>query len=701
MIIPLPNVLIDTIIGFNITLSVLLLMVGIYLRHPSDLSTFPSLILIGTSFRLAISIATTRSILTQAEAGQIIDTFGTFVVGGNIIVGLVIFLIITIVQFIVITKGSERVAEVAARFCLDAMPGKQMSIDAEVRAGTIEQEEGNKRRAKLDKDNQFFGAMDGAMKFVKGDAIAGLIITAVNLIGGIAVGMGIHQYSLGQSVQVYSLLTVGDGLVAQVPALFTSMCAAIIITRVSHSDNEDLGSEIASQLASDKRALYMAGAVIMGLGLIPGFPWVIFAVLSGSLVAIGFFWGQKTDGEDEETDAETSILEPESTAIAKTQGEGSVQDETETQILGLDNRDLPAQRPIVQSSRHVLCVGYKLYNMIESDNAIEVRDKLYRKWHKQAGVPFPAFFIKRDNSLGDMGVSIEFDAVPAAEFDIPEDSYLLICDPELKDLLPKEAEATSAQWTAQHGFWVPVEALDSLPEMENQAVPASYAVMEAAFNVAKRFKGQLFSRLEFGAFLQDVEKVDPVMVGDVGETLGIGAFTDVIRRLVDEGVPLRPARLPLESLHQYITKTKDYLTLVEAVRMAMRRQICYEIADDNGVIPTVVLEPAIEKAMRQAIQTVSLEDGNIDKSLSIDPKISEKILHKLYTLQTSRPDRNREIAVVVSPDIRRPLRNFLKVNNIHWPVLSYQEISAEVKAHPISMIRLKDTEVRSRQGRAA
>ena len=244
MIIPLRPVLIDGLITLNMALSILLLMVGIYIRNPSDFSTFPSVILIGTAFRLSLSIGTTRLILTDAEGGDIIETFGNFVVGGSIAVGFVIFLIITVVQFLVVTKGAERVAEVAARFALDAMPGKQMAIDADIKAGTISAEDGDRKRKHLNKESQFFGAMDGAMKFVKGDAIAGLIIIVINLIGGIAVGVLLHDMTIGDSAHLFTLLTIGDGLVAQIPALLMALCAGVVVTRATGPDNTDLGSDI-------------------------------------------------------------------------------------------------------------------------------------------------------------------------------------------------------------------------------------------------------------------------------------------------------------------------------------------------------------------------------------------------------------------------------------------------------------------------
>ncbi|EAQ24857.1 flagellar biosynthesis protein FlhA [Roseovarius sp. 217] len=277
MVIPLPTGLIDALLVISISLSVVLLMVAVYLKRPSDFSTFPSVILIATAFRLALSIATTRLILSEADAGQIIATFGEFVVRGSVVIGLVMFLIITVVQFVVVTKGAERVAEVAARFTLDAMPGKQMSIEADIRAGTLPQDEGALQRKALDKDSQFFGAMDGAMKFVKGDATAGLIIIFINLVGGIAVGTGVHGLSLGEAASVYSLLTIGDGLVAQIPALLMSICAGVIVTRVANEKPQDLGTDIAKELMSDARVPAAAAIVLLLFGFVPGFPFMVFA----------------------------------------------------------------------------------------------------------------------------------------------------------------------------------------------------------------------------------------------------------------------------------------------------------------------------------------------------------------------------------------------------------------------------------------
>ena len=286
MVIPLPTLVVDMLLAFNIGLSVLLLLTAFYLHTPVQFSTLPSVILIATVFRLSLSIAVTRLVLVQADAGGIIRTFGDFVVAGNVVVGLVIFLIITVVQFIVITKGAERVAEVAARFTLDAMPGKQMAIDADLRSGDIDQAAARGRRRTLERESQLYGAMDGAMKFVKGDAIAGLIIIAVNLLGGLAIGVLQHGMSLGDAAHTHSILTIGDGLVAQIPALFISITAGTVVTRVGGGEDDSLGGEIAAQISKDSRALWLAAGMTAVMGFVPGFPTVVFLLIAAGLALL-------------------------------------------------------------------------------------------------------------------------------------------------------------------------------------------------------------------------------------------------------------------------------------------------------------------------------------------------------------------------------------------------------------------------------
>lgn len=671
MIIPLPEILMDFLIGLNISLAVLLLMISIYLKHPSEFSTFPSIILYGTAFRLAISIATTRLILTEASAGEIINTFGNFVISGNIIVGLVIFLIITIVQFIVITKGSERVAEVAARFCLDAMPGKQMSIDVQVRSGALTEQQGIAKRAKLDKDNQFFGAMDGAMKFVKGDAMAGLIITAINLIGGISVGMLTHGFSIGQSLSVFSLLTIGDGLVAQIPALFMSLCAATLVTRVTDSESKDLGTEIFGQLSAYRKALIIAGTVVLGFALIPGFPWMVFVAFSGILYLSAYFMPDIGEDDQEET------------------GGQSVSEElitTEDEKAKIQTTD-PSLR---ESDRITLYVGSKLLAAMDRNQAYTYRDNLYKTWAKRSGIAFPVFLISANSTISPNSIRVDFDGVPAIKYDIPDDCSFFPASPDIQALLPKGTTETDVNWLGPRGVWVPNAAMEENEELRDLQIPLSNIIMEIPFRVAEQFAGQLFSRVELGYFLRDVEAKDGDLVNNLIESIGLAQLHNILRKLVEDGVPLSPPRVVLETLYHWEAKSKDPDLLIEAIRVAMHRQISHAIADEKGIMAIILLSAHTEKQIRNV--SLNAEDPT-DQGIMFPPQIAEQILTQFYSVATSGPDRGRQIAVVTPSDIRRIVRNFLVAHNIHYPVISYQEISHEVQPHPITMIKLNEDRV--------
>ncbi|MGI9498680.1 MAG: FHIPEP family type III secretion protein, partial [Geminicoccaceae bacterium] len=414
MILPLPTVVIDVLLATNIALTVLLMMVGIYLRDPVEFSTLPSVILISTVFRLSLSISTTRLILVQADAGKIVSTFGEFVISGNLIVGLVVFLIITVVQFVVITKGSERVAEVSARFTLDALPGRQMSIDADLRNGDIDQGEAKRRRQMLQKESQLYGAMDGAMKFVKGDAIAGLVIIAVNLLGGVMVGTLQHGMSLGEALQVFALLTVGDGLVAQIPALFMSITAGTIVTRVTTEETTNLGSDIAGQLVHNPRTLRLAAIVLFGLGLVPGFPTAIFWTIAALLGGTGILFYIRDKKQTEEEDARLA----------------------EEALKAVDS---PASLP----SQEVVGLGLSsdLFQVVEATGFDARLQRLRKALYDQLGLPFPEISVLRDDQLGKGRYQVKLDDVPMDDGALRMGMLLLCDEPDHLELADVPGEA--------------------------------------------------------------------------------------------------------------------------------------------------------------------------------------------------------------------------------------------------------------------
>jgi len=445
MILPLPTLLVDVLIGMNMTLSAVLLMVAMYLPTPLAFSSFPSVLLVTTLFRLGISIATTRLILLQGDAGSIIDTFGNFVVGGNLVVGLVVFLILTIVQFVVITKGAERVAEVAARFSLDAMPGKQMAIDGDMRAGTIDMDEAKRRRRAVEKESQLYGAMDGAMKFVKGDAIAGLIIVAVNLLGGILIGMLQRGMTAGKAMQTYSILSIGDGLISQIPALFISICAGIIVTRVQSDEGpSNVGKDIGSQIMAQPRALIIGGCIALGMGFIPGMPSFVFLLLGIPLIAMGIAMRprRQIDEKTGEITEVPALAASDSAARKPTRGDGT--DE------------------FVPTVPLILDVADNLRTALKADELNDELIKIRRALYFDLGVPFPGIQLRFNDRLDANTYHIVLTEVPVAQGMLRIDQVLVRESADKLSALGVDFEKDRAFLPGVESIWVATETAELL-----------------------------------------------------------------------------------------------------------------------------------------------------------------------------------------------------------------------------------------------
>lgn len=408
MVLPLPPLLLDILIAVNITISVVLLMMSVYIGSPLQFSVFPAVLLITTLFRLALSVSTTRMILLQADAGQIVNTFGSFVVGGNLVVGIIIFLIITIVQFLVITKGAERVAEVSARFSLDAMPGKQMSIDGDMRAGVIDVNEARARRAVIEKESQMFGSMDGAMKFVKGDAIAGLIIIVVNILGGIAIGVTQKGLSTADALQLYAVLTVGDGMVSQVPALLIAITAGIIVTRVSSDESADLGSDIGEQVVAQPKALLIGGLLLVLFGLIPGFPTLTFLALALLVGGGGYFmlWRQRAQASAGSRDLPALLAQGAGAPSAKARGKAGGGKPKAGRLA--EQEEFALTVPLL------IDVDASLQERLEAMSLNEELVRVRRALYLDFGVPFPGIHLRFNEAMGDGEYLVQLQEVPVA-----------------------------------------------------------------------------------------------------------------------------------------------------------------------------------------------------------------------------------------------------------------------------------------------
>ncbi len=646
MIVPMPTVAVDILLAFNLGVSVLLLMVAFYLQSPVQFSTLPAVILIATVFRLSLSIAITRLVLLQADAGEIIRTFGEFVVAGNIMVGLVIFLIITIVQFIVITKGAERIAEVAARFTLDAMPGKQMAIDADLRSGEIDQATGRQRRRALEQESQLYGAMDGAMKFVKGDAIAGLIIIVINLVGGLVVGVMQHGMSFAQAGQTYSILSVGDGLVAQIPALFVSITAGTVVTRVSGGDADSLGGEIALQLGKDSRALWLAAGIAALIGLIPGFPTLIFLAIAAALG-----W------------------------LAHTAARRQV-------VRAQDTRPKPAVP--APPARVQVVVSLALAAEFTTDRLQGAVARAGGTLARELGIPVPAADVHAA-ALPDRGFRVDFDGVPLADGDIPPDSLLLRDDAENAELAGASVAAGRPLPGIAEPVWIPAAQRASLAASGVGFMEPADVVGHAMANALRRQASQIIGIQEARQILSAGEHQWGELVREVQRAVPLQRAADLFRRLLEEGLSLRNLRGLLESMLEHAAREQDPATLAETVRSGMRRQICHAYADALGVIGAFIVDAEAENLLRNAIHQAVQQAGGGSRL-----NVAEGAMGALVERVRAEVGGSRGPGPVVltAMDLRRHLRGLLTNNGVYTPVLSFNDLLPDFTVQPLGTIRL-------------
>jgi type III secretion protein V len=589
MILPLPTLVVDFLIAANMSLAAILLMVAIYIQSPLSFSAFPSVLLITTLFRLALSITTTRLILLQADAGAIIDTFGNFVVAGNLIVGLVIFLIITIVQFVVITKGSERVAEVSARFSLDAMPGKQMSIDSDMRAGLIEMDEAKRRRTMLEKESQLYGAMDGAMKFVKGDAIAGLIITAVNIIGGVSIGTLQLGMSAGEALQRYSILTIGDGLVSQIPALFISITAGMIVTRVTTDESQNLGADIGTQLMAQPKALMVGAGIMLGFALIPGFPTPIFVILAIVSGGMGYVIHQMAQRE------EAGLTGSPSTALVGTAGQaalpasapGSPPARIGRQTSGSEAAEFALTVPLMMD------VASNVQTMIQpqmlNDELIKVRRALYF----DLGVPFPGIHLRYNDKLKAGSYYILMQEIPMSQGVLNPGKVFLRDDPDHLNLLGVQSEPGDAFLPGLPTVWVDQAHKGDLAKAGIAFMDAPQILTYHLSYVLKKYAAEFIGVQETRFLLTHMEGSFPELVKEAQRVLPLQKITEVFQRLVSEEISIRNLRSILEALIEWGQKEKDIVLLSEYVRSSLKRYISHKYSSGQNILPAYLFIPDV------------------------------------------------------------------------------------------------------------
>lgn len=670
MILPLPTVLLDAFIAFNISISALLVMLALYLPGPLAFSSFPAVLLLTTLFRLAISVATTRLILLQGDAGHIVEAFGNFVVGGNLVVGLVVFLILTVVQFIVITKGSERVAEVAARFTLDGMPGKQMSIDSDLRANLIDAKEAGRRRTELERESQLFGAMDGAMKFVKGDAIAGLIIVTINMIGGFAIGMLQRDMSAGQSIHTYSILSIGDGLIAQIPALLISITAGMIITRVNTTApgaESNIGKEISEQLLAQPRALYIASTVMLGFAVIPGMPGGIFGVLALTFATIAFIKKRFKPKEKDQSKLGTPAGAPPKKAGSS--------DPLET-FAQSDISDFSPYSPLV----------LEVAPGISRSPLMNVMQTLVRATRNiivlESGVPIPKLLIRESKSLTGTSYRLMIHEVPARVAEVRMNVVSVRENVDSLRALGFEPDIEQDPIDGSRRYWLSENDVPRLEECGISYQNCFHVVSDMVGVSIRKRLDEFLGIQEVSAILTTLERESPELVKEINRVIPVGKLSEVLQRLVSEGISIRNARTIMATLIDWAQKERDTVVLTEQVRIALRQQICHQYSD-KGVLPAYVFSPEIEDLLRNAVRQTSM--GSF---LALDPQTSRKLLDKIRSVVGDVSDAMQMPVFLVPMDLRRYLRKLIEPEFYRIPVLSYTEIIPELSVQPLARIEM-------------
>jgi type III secretion protein V len=678
VIVPLPAPILDFLLAVNLACSLGILLSALFAKRALELSTFPTLLLVTTLFRLALNVSTTRGILAQGHAGEVVKAFGRLVLQGDIVVGAVLFLVITLVQFLVIAKGAERVAEVGARFTLDAMPGKQMSIDAAVRSGAIDETEGEKRRRELSRESQLFGNMDGAMKFVKGDAIAGLVITAINLIAGLLIGVTRRGMPIGDALDTYSVLSVGDGLVSQIPALLITLAAGLIVTRVEAAESgADLGESVRAELLGNPKVLGLGAAAFVGLALVPGLPALPFGAL-GLLAVIGLasgrFLKKHNAAAAQHSPGNFQAQLEARTAQAKAQKTVSDQLTPSVVPIGLD------LDPVLTRALGFDDADAQHTELVET-LIPQVRDALYL----ETGVRFPGVRVRTGVSgLPSSSFAIRLNDVPVLEESMPADRCLATARPEQLRKLGVDAEPTHSPVNGAPMALIRPEHQDAVEKSGIRVwSPAGVLALHLAAVLRRRAKS-FIGLNEVGELLERLEKAYPTLVKEVvPKVVSLAQVVEVLRRLVDEGVSIRDLKSIVEALGEHGAVDQDPLFLTEKARAALSTQIAHAHAGLEARLPVLLLDPVIEETVQASITPV--KGGRM---LCLEPALCREILRAVaLSLQPIVANGHRPI-ILTNGEIRRFVRKLVELELPQVAVLSFDELPADLAVQPLGRAAL-------------
>jgi flagellar biosynthesis protein FlhA len=648
MILPLPAIILDVLFSFNIALAIMVLLIGLQTTKALDFIAFPTVLLMTTMLRLSLNVASTRVVLTEghsgpAAAGKVIEAFGHFLIGGNYTVGIVVFVILTIINFMVVTKGAGRIAEVGARFTLDAMPGKQMAIDADLNAGLIGEDEARQRRSEVGQESEFYGAMDGASKYVRGDAVAGIMVIIINIVGGLVVGIVQHDMAFADAVKNYTLLAIGDGLVAQIPSLIISVAAGVVVSRVSN--NEDIGGQLVTQLFSKAKVIYVTAGIIGGMGAIPGMPHFAFLMLAALLAGIAYI----VDDQKKSAEAEPAV-EEKAEVISETE-EASWDDVTPVDLVGLE-------------------VGYRLIPLVDKAQGGDLLKRikgLRKKFAQEVGFLAPTVHIRDNLELKPSNYRITLKGVDIASGESHYGQYLAIDPGMVTGTLPGPV-------TTDPAFGLPAVWIDN--SMRDEAQNMGYTVVDAGTVIATHLNhiismhaAELLGRQEVQQLLDHIGKESPKLVEDlVPKVMSLSVIQKVLQNLLAEGVHIRDMRTIVETLSEYASQTQDTNELTALVRVQLGRAIVQQLFPVGNEVTVMTLDSNLERLLTQAMQ------NNGAAGSAIEPGMAETLSRQAEAAAKQQEQMGMTPVLLVSAPLRSALSKFLRRAVPNLRVLSHEEL---------------------------
>jgi len=654
MILPLPAFVLDVFFSFNIALSIIVLLTALYTVKPLDFLAFPAILLVSTMLRLALNVASTRIVLTEghtggAAAGKVVEAFGHFLIGGNYTVGIVVFIILTIINFSVVTKGAGRIAEVGARFALDAMPGKQMAIDADLNAGLIGEAEARKRRSEVSQEAEFYGAMDGASKYVKGDAVAGILITVINVIGGLIIGVVMHDLAFGEATKVYTLLAIGDGLVAQIPSLIISIAAGMVVSRVAN--DEDVSSQVTSQLMKRPEAMYITAGIIGGLGLIPGMPNLVFLLLAASLGGAGYMISKR----NKEAPAQEAAAAAAEQATAATQAPAENEEATWQDVMPVDTLGLE--------------VGYRLIPLVDKNQGGELLKRIKgirKKFAQEVGFLAPPVHIRDNLELKPSAYRITLKGVEVGSGEAMNGQFLAINPGMASGTLP--GLVTTDPAFGLPATWIEASLRDEAQSMGYTVVDAGTVVATHLNHLITQHASELLGRLEVQALLDHLAKETPKLVEDlVPKVVSLSTLQKVLQNLLIEGVHIRDMRSIIEALSEHATITADPGELTAAVRVSLGRAIVQQLFPGTNELSVMTLDNRLERLLLQAM-------GAGGDGTGIEPGLADTIAQQAAHAANQQEQMGLSPVLLVPAPLRVLLSRFLRRAVPALKVLSHAEV---------------------------